>query len=1001
MIFIEQVQLENIKSYKEARVQFQEGVNFICGVNGAGKTTIVEAIGYALFDAAPAKPIKGFIKHGAKRGSVRVTFKGADNNRYISERVLFERGGGHWRIYDAEQGAALDVNTKEEILQFFQEGAMPIRGGKLDDLFHTMIGVPQGMICAPFLETEVNRKKAFDGILQVDGYKKTSVKMSGVESHFKNKQVELSERREIFERRAKGYDEAKERIQELETAQAELEKREEKERAARQEAQADQQRMEKRQREINAALNKQTETAGEVEVKKANARNLAGELKKAAEAERVCAENEAAHHAHLSAQRQLNALAQEQKERDAVQRSLNNNEKEQAELEARILTMKESADRNEGDQKEKLASVQKQIDANAPEMQAADSAVADASERRRYWEDAFKKSDALTEPLTELRSLLNAGKNAAAAVHKAVEEREAQRDALGKYEEVKALSETFGAVEKRRDELRSQVNRLNAQADEAKRRQEEAKDGRCPILREPCQNSDGGNLSLRIASDLVQIEALTREPQEELEAVEQELQKASGAKDELNRLDRIQDSIATLNSGMLERRREVEASSGEIDWDGWKNAALSLEMELRESAPEAAEGLLRFVRHLESAEHASIDSLETWTAQFEEALGKVEKSLSAVNETVERHVQQAENAQNEGKMELQRYSDKHANLGKEKSGVEAELLKIKQARDQLSADSERLSGMKAAVEGLKTKLEKYEGMDAQILDARKTRDETSGGYQLYLQNEKAAKGIGEARSKLAQARRSQEAAEHELADAETALANLQKDFDPEKLTELRERIETLNAAITEISAEISAGEERLKSERAELEKMNEARREIEKIDNEIQQNKRAEKLAAFVRSRMLNVVGERISYLYRQEVGARGSDLYRQLSGDPQALLEWSDDYELNLIGGASPRSFKQLSGGEQMSAALSVRLALLALLSEIGIAVFDEPTANLDDMRRERLADALSTLRQRSGVQWRQLFIISHDDTFDNAVDTAVRIEKDPINGSGLAAEL
>ena len=333
-----------------------------------------------------------------------------------------------------------------------------------------------------------------------------------------------------------------------------------------------------------------------------------------------------------------------------------------------------------------------------------------------------------------------------------------------------------------------------------------------------------------------------------------------------------------------------------------ENAALSLEMELRESAPEAAEGLLRFVRHLESAEKAPTDSLETWTAQFEEALGKVEKSLSAVNETVERHVQEAENAQNQGKMELQRYSDQHANLGKEKSGIETELLKIKQTRLQLSADSERLSQMKAAVEGLKTKLEKYEGVDAQMQDARSALDETNGGYQLYLQNETAAKGIGEVRNKLAQARRSQEEAENELADAETALANLQKDFDPEKLTALRGRIETLNAAITEISAEISAGDENLKNERKNLEDMEEALREIEKIDKEIDRNGRAEKLAAFVRSRMLNVVGERISYLYRQEVNARGSDLYRQLSGDPQAQLEWSEDYELNLKG-ASDRS--------------------------------------------------------------------------------------------------
>ena len=759
MIFIEQVYLENIKSYREARVQFQEGVNFICGANGAGKTTIVEAIGYALFDAAPAKPIKGFIKHGARKGTVRVTFRGADNNRYRSERIVFDKGGGHWRIYDAERGDPLDMNNQEEILQFFQEGAMPIRGGKLDDLFQTMIGVPQGMICAPFLETPAKRKQAFDSILQVDGYKKAFQKTSGVESHFKNRQTELGERREIYERQAEGYDEAKAHIQELETAQVELEKREAKEEAKRKEAQADQQRMEKREREINAALNKQTEAAGALEVKKTAAQNLASEVKKAAEAERVCADNAEEYDAHRSAQRQLNSLAQQQKERDAVQRDLNQKERGQAELEARIQTMNENANQNETQLKEKLESVQEQIEENAPEKRKVESAVADASDQRRLWEDVFKKSDALTAPLTDLRSLLQAGKSAAAAVQKAVEERESQLESLGKYEEVKALAETYGSVEKRRDELRGQVSILNAQAEEAKRRQEEAKDGLCPILRERCQNVGGGDLSLRIASDLVQIQEKAQAPQAELDAAEQELQKASEAKEELNRLDRIRDGVKNFDNAISERRNEVEASRGGIDWESWKNAALSLEMELRELNPEIAEGLLRFVRHLESVEKAPIDSLDAWTEQVAEALGRVEKSIAGVNETVERYVQKAENEQTKGKMELQRYSDKHANLEQEKSGIDAELENIKQTRAQLSADSERLSEMKAAVEGLKTTLEKYEGVDAQTQEARKTRDETSGGYQQYLQNEKTAKGIDEARAKLETARRSEQAAE--------------------------------------------------------------------------------------------------------------------------------------------------------------------------------------------------------------------------------------------------
>ncbi len=999
MIFIEQVQLENIKSYKEARVQFQEGVNFICGVNGAGKTTIVEAIGYALFDAAPAKPIKGFIKHGAQRGTVRVTFVGADNNRYVSERIVFGKGGGHWRIYDAERGDALDMNNQEEILQFFQEGAMPIRGGKLDDLFQTMIGVPQGMICAPFLETPAKRKQAFDSILQVDGYKKAYQKTSGVESHFKNRRTELSERREIFERQAEGYDAAKEQIQELETAQAELKKKEANEKAKRKEAQADQLRMEQREREINDARNKQTEAAGEVEVKKANARNLAGELEKAAEAERVCAKNADDHAAHTDARKRIDALVQQQHERDALLKNLNEKEQERASLKTRIQTVQESVDQNETQLKEKLERVKKEIEAEAPGKQKIESAVADASERRRYWEEAFKKSDALTERLPSLNALLQVGKRAAESIQRSIEQREELTASLNEYEAVKALSETFDAAEEKRNALRDHLNQLEAQAEEAERRQKEAKDGLCPILREPCQNVGGGDLSLRIVSDLEQMRAKMREPQTALAAAEEEMKKARDAKEELSRLEKIRDQVGSHETAEKERRDEVETARAEIEWESWKREAESLETELGEAAPEAA-GLQRFVRHLASAENASTDNLEMWTAQTEEALKKIDNSINDVNESVERHVQQAESAQNDGKLELQRRVDKITNLEKEKSGIEADMEKAKQTRAQLKTDVENLTEMQSEIEALNENLKAYERVDERMQEARKTANATSGGYQLYLQHETAAKGISAVRSQLEKAHRSQQAAEGALAGAEKELADLQRGFDPEKLTALRERIETLNAAVTEISAKISAGDENLKNARAELEKMEEALREIEKIDKEIDRNERAEKLAAFVRSRMLNVVGERISYLYRRRVAEQGSDLYRQLSGDPQALLDWSDDYELNLTGGPSPRSFKQLSGGEQMSAALSVRLALLALLSEIGIAVFDEPTANLDDMRRERLAAALSTLRQQPGVQWRQLFIISHDDTFDNAVDTAVRIEKDPIKGSGLAAE-
>ncbi len=71
------------------------------------------------------------------------------------------------------------------------------------------------------------------------------------------------------------------------------------------------------------------------------------------------------------------------------------------------------------------------------------------------------------------------------------------------------------------------------------------------------------------------------------------------------------------------------------------------------------------------------------------------------------------------------------------------------------------------------------------------------------------------------------------------------------------------------------------------------------------------------------------------------------------------------------------------MAAAISVRLALLKQLSDIRIAFFDEPTTNMDAERRENLAMQISNI-----TNFDQLFVISHDDTFEGYMDHEVRVE-------------
>ena len=135
---------------------------------------------------------------------------------------------------------------------------------------------------------------------------------------------------------------------------------------------------------------------------------------------------------------------------------------------------------------------------------------------------------------------------------------------------------------------------------------------------------------------------------------------------------------------------------------------------------------------------------------------------------------------------------------------------------------------------------------------------------------------------------------------------------------------------------------------------------------------------------VLREAGPKITQALVGAVSVQASQLYAEIMGDQTARLQWTEDYEILLTAGDEERSFRQLSGGEQMIAALAVRLALLREVSAIDVAFFDEPTANLDGVRRDNLADQILKVKGFS-----QLFVISHDDTFERETDHVVRVVK------------
>nr|WP_243687341.1 AAA family ATPase [Methanobacterium formicicum] len=54
-MIIESLHMTNFKSHRDTRIEFDTGISIIIGGNGAGKSSILEAVSFALFKQYTSK----------------------------------------------------------------------------------------------------------------------------------------------------------------------------------------------------------------------------------------------------------------------------------------------------------------------------------------------------------------------------------------------------------------------------------------------------------------------------------------------------------------------------------------------------------------------------------------------------------------------------------------------------------------------------------------------------------------------------------------------------------------------------------------------------------------------------------------------------------------------------------------------------------------------------------------------------------------------------------
>ncbi|MBI2111038.1 MAG: SMC family ATPase, partial [Nitrosarchaeum sp.] len=109
---ITSIELGDFLSHSETKLEFGNGVTVFVGQNGAGKSSIIDAITFALFGQHTRKSNKGLIKRGASQGFAKIEFN-VNGKQYQAVRKIDNKGGLAAKFTQKINGEFLEIAAGE------------------------------------------------------------------------------------------------------------------------------------------------------------------------------------------------------------------------------------------------------------------------------------------------------------------------------------------------------------------------------------------------------------------------------------------------------------------------------------------------------------------------------------------------------------------------------------------------------------------------------------------------------------------------------------------------------------------------------------------------------------------------------------------------------------------------------------------------------------------------------------------------------------------------
>ena len=930
---INRIHLENYRIHDKLDVEFDSGINLLLGENGKGKSSILEAIGYALFDSE----LRGgnqreAIKYGKKSAKIEIEFTGIDGEDYIVTRKI----PGSTSIYKKDNPDFQLIGKEDRIREL-----CGIKGD-LKGIYDNVIVAKQNEFISSFKEKDNEREKIFNKVFNTDIYKKIyeGYSRDAVNRYEKDIEIERS---------------SMENIAEIMEDPADIKEKLEFEKGRAKEYNLSLTLLNNEKSKVKEFLNSYNslnieieKLTGEINALTGNLKNKNEELIKVSNSireseisEKIVKENREKYEEYQKYSQEINILKIRKKELEKIkeecllhEKEINSLEKLNSEIDGEIKVFENKKENNESlllERKNKLFEIEKEI--------------IDKKGKSVEYKSELSKITPLLIKLEEFEKKLEVGENNIKNFEIKLEEKledinkEKEKRKYLMSENLESQLSELEEHEKKKKLLEDEILKKDLLLKENEEAFKMLKTSYCPYLKEQCKNLDGKNIDEYFKDKREKYIKEIEDKKNTVKEINHKLINKNEIMEKIIKLDTLSKEINEKEAEFIQEKLKLETGKSKIE-----NEKLKLKNFKLENNIESKEKLSELRITLKT----KIDSLDL--LKSEEIKGGIEKEIENLNKNINIELKNIEEKKIVIKENIKTLEEKRNFLNENKI-FSNELITINTNIDKLEKKTNSLEiSSNLYLENYKKAMEKNE------------LEKNLENIKIIIENNQIK--FREKSALLELKRKDIESIE---------LEKIQKK--DEKITsdieEIREKLGAVNSEVETLKKkldEVKKYEDLLKNKRKYLEKLN-MKLELTKIFRE-----------------KIKSMGKEVSKNMLKEIEILATENFRKITGRGEKIV-WSNEdknkYVVFLDGDRGELKFEQLSGGEQVAVAISIRGAMSELFTESKFSIFDEPTNNLDTERRRSLADSIGEILKNL----EQSIIVTHDDTFREMAQKVIEL--------------